>query len=157
MKHKNLVFFILIQFAFAVLAHAGQTDKVKNNLNNSIEALSTKLSKSNGLWTNGTFKPILLSENATDEQIIKQFVKNIVDEEHKLTKHKILKSQQINISSQEYRAVLLDTNLGRKIIFMKFYSPKSWWTKIFDADDVVSEAKPNAGKTTGQSAKEEPQ
>ncbi len=157
MKHKNLAFFILIQFAFAVLVQAGQTDKVKNNLNNPIESLAKKLSESHGLWTNGTFKPIVLVENVTDEQIIKQFVKNVVDEEHKLTKHKILKSQQINISSQEYRAVLLDTNLGRKIILMKFYSPKSWWTKIFDADDVGSESKPSASKTTGQSAKEEPQ
>src|SRR5579863_10212512 len=91
--------------------------------------------------------PIRLSEAATPEELISALIKRGVGESGHcdFDTFKILETRVTNMPAEmqgkqpmeNYLAVLLDTNLGRKIVLLQPVRPKGiwagWWFKIYDA------------------------
>lgn len=102
-----------------------------------IDQLVVRLS-SNGMWQNGLFKPIDLPSSASPEEVIAQVdQKTGLYQNGKITSYQIVEIRQIQIHSsirnQNYTAVILDTNLGRKITLLQYQgSTAGWWSRVYD-------------------------
>jgi hypothetical protein len=103
-----------------------------------VDQLVTKLSSSHGLWRNG-ISPILgLPATASNEQVVwRVFQMTGFDRGH-VTRHRILKVREVRIPGSvpdNYTAVVVDTDFGRKIVLMKYEGPAAgWWSRVYDVE-----------------------
>jgi hypothetical protein len=103
-----------------------------------IDRLMTKLSNQD--VPSYPFKPIELSETATPDQLVSALSKRSVLELGHLdfTTYKILNIRLVHdVFKKNYTAVLLDTNLGQKIVLFQALNFKGgwpgWYYRIYDA------------------------
>ncbi len=113
------------------------TPKPKVAQPDSIEALVTQLSSSHLMWKNGLFPTLDLPATASIEQILERVFQLSGFEKGHVSSHRILETRQVRIgeSSSEatYTAVLVDTDLGRKIVLLQYLSTsESWWSRVYD-------------------------
>ena len=114
----------------------------------SIDELAGKLSAS-PLWRNGTYPSLDLSATASiDEVIARVFQRNSLDE-GLVKEHRILETRVVSIRpvyhrlalvdprfmrvrsySDTHTAVLVDTDLGEKVVLLK-YEGTGWWSRVF--------------------------
>ena len=93
-----------------------------------IDSFISKLSPF-GIWENGIFIPILLSESASPQQVVTEVLSK-----YHFDKYSIVEIKDVTINSMKYSAALIDTNRGRKIMLVRYYGGSSgWWNKMFDA------------------------
>jgi hypothetical protein len=103
-----------------------------------IERLIGRLSDSYGLWRNGVFPVLGLSSIASTQKLISRVFEMTGFDRGRVTQHQILETRQVSIPGDLpdiYTAVLVDTNLGKKIVLMKFEGPAGgWWSRVYDAE-----------------------
>jgi len=118
----------------------GQTatnNTVTNLVTDPIDRLVARLS-SDGMWQNGLFKPVDLPQSASPEEVISQVDKLTgLYQGGKLTSYRIIETRQVQIISSitggKFTAVLLDTNLGKKIVLLQYQGSKTgWWSRAYD-------------------------
>jgi hypothetical protein len=101
-----------------------------------ITTLSTRLkSDTGGMWRNGGFPIIDLPGDASSQEVLAEGVKMWGFDEGRITKYKIINTREVSLevgNEPEHIAVLIDSNLGRKIFLMQYH--KIWWTRFYDAN-----------------------
>ncbi|MGA2867154.1 MAG: hypothetical protein ABSF95_21975 [Verrucomicrobiota bacterium] len=111
-----------------------------------IQRLVARLSSSHGLWQNGLFPKLDLPATASTEQVVSRvFQMSGFDKGH-VTTHRILETRQVRIPGSLpdiYTAVLVDTDLGKKIVLLKHEGPAAgWWSRVYDAETSGSVQRP---------------
>jgi hypothetical protein len=101
-----------------------------------IDQLVVKLSSLNGMWTNGGCRSIHLPKTASAEELVTQLWK--MREFPGDKSYKILQVRQVSIDgpvfSPLYTAVLVQTNVGRKIVFFEYQGEVSGgWNRFYDS------------------------
>ncbi len=103
-----------------------------------VDRLVTKLSSSHGLWRNGEFPSLGLPATASTEQLVSRLFQMTGFDRGQVTTHRILKVRKVRIPGDLpdiYTAVVIDTDLGRKIVLLKYEGPAAgWWSRVYDAD-----------------------
>jgi len=102
-----------------------------------IELLIKRLSK-NPLWQNGEFPKIELPSTATIEQVASKVFQMISFDQGRVTSYKILQIKKVQISGSlpdRYTTVLVQTNLGEKIVLLKYGGETlGWWSRVYDKE-----------------------
>ena len=101
-----------------------------------IAALVTRLSATHGLWINGMFPDLDLPATAPTQQVLEQVFKKTGFDKGNVRTFQIIETRQVQIPaagfSDAFTAVLVETDLGRKIVLLKS-SSVSWWSRVYDA------------------------
>jgi hypothetical protein len=119
-------------------AHSTATANPAAVQTDAIGTLVSRLSSSHGMWRNGISSPLGLPASAPTEQVVaRAFRMNGFDKGHVKTYH-ILEIRQVAISEtlpnpDVYKAVLVDADLGKKIVILK-YESWGWWSRAYDAE-----------------------
>ena len=106
-----------------------------------IDRLAANLTSSMGLWLNGFPNGIVfLPESTAIPKVASQILTRTNFGSEHVTHYWILESRQVNIPEgsmpENYLMVLMKTNLGEKIVVMRYSSEKKgWWHRIYDAND----------------------
>ena len=125
------VLLLLVGILFAFASHAKDF--------NPIDQLVTKLSAELGEWKNGSVMSVHLPSSAKPKEVIsKLYQSRDMRYGNIITNFQIIEIRPVHISpnfgNTNYMAVLMDTNLGRKITLLQYEdSVSSWWNKTFDA------------------------
>jgi hypothetical protein len=98
----------------------------------SIDALLARLSSSHGLWQNGPFPRLDVPETASAEQVVRSVFEKISFDRGRVTAHRVLLVREVRIDSDSYTAVLVDTNLGKKIVLFGRGTTLRW-SRVYDA------------------------
>ena len=104
-----------------------------------IDQLVARLSSpSHGMWHNGLYQPVSLPATASPDEVgTKVFQKYISMHGSHVGRHEVLATRPVRIPkagpSDAYTAVLVETNLGRKIVLLQHESPGlGWWNRVYD-------------------------
>ena len=122
---------VLILLAIAASGMAGST-------NGPIEVLVTRLAGDH-FWQNGKFPAIDLPETATPDEVLSHLFKMTTFDKGRASSFKILEAKSVTIRGSlpdTYTAVLVNTDLGPKIVLLKYIEAKLWWTKVYDAETL---------------------
>jgi len=90
-----------------------------------------------GLWTNGASPKIDLPPSATSEEVLAAMFSRVGFDKGHVKTHRVLQEREVPIGKdpKPYRAVLVETDLGRKVVLLRYESPATgWWTRAYDAD-----------------------
>jgi hypothetical protein len=102
-----------------------------------IDRLVTQLSGAQGEWRNGLYPALQLDAKATTEEVLKLLFESISFETGRVTSHQILEERAVKIpgtSSESYKAVLVDTDQGKKIVLLQWErANRVWWSRVYDA------------------------
>ncbi len=106
-----------------------------------IDQLVSRLSSpSHSMWHNGTYQPMRLPAAASTDEVVRQVFQQTLIGLHgsHVGRHQILETRQVRIPtagpSDAYTAVLVETDLGRKIVLLQYESPGlGWWSRVYDA------------------------
>lgn len=102
-----------------------------------IDRLVAGFSASHGLWENGVFPVLGLSETVLPEQVIQRTFAMTGFEKGHVTSYKILKIRQVHIPGglpDVYTAAIVRTDFGEKIVLFKYAGPTvGWWSRVYDA------------------------
>ena len=95
------------------------------------------LSSSHGLWVNGVYPTLDLPATASTEQVVARVFQMTGFDKGHVSSHRILETRQVRIGDRfpdaTYTAVLVDTDLGRKIVLRQHSSPSGgWWSRVYD-------------------------
>ena len=119
-------------------AHQSQT-----TVSDPIDRLVAKLS-TDDMWLNGYFSPIDLPRTASTKEIVSQVLhpKGRPTWLPAVTSYHIVSARQVHISSaigdKNFKAVLLDTDLGKKIVLLQYQSQiMRWWHRTYDAGSLT--------------------
>jgi hypothetical protein len=99
-----------------------------------IDQLVSHLS-SDGAWMNGFFPKIDLPPTASAEQVVMIVLEKDELNIGRVTGHKILEVRPVHFRGLTivYTAALVQTNVGKKIVFFAFQGPKvGWWSRVYD-------------------------
>ena len=100
-----------------------------------IDALVARLSEQ-PLWTNGLSPEVELDATDPIEEVLKQVFAAISFDQGRVTSHRVMETRRVSIGAEAapYTAVLLETNLGRKIALLRHEGAAvGWWSRVFDA------------------------
>jgi hypothetical protein len=96
-------------------------------------------SASHGMWHNGLYSPVKLPASASTEEVLRQvFQQTLVGlQGAHVGRHQVLETRQVRIPtagpSDAYTAVLVETDLGRKVVLLQYESPGlGWWSRVYD-------------------------
>ncbi|MDF7809676.1 hypothetical protein P4E94_19715 [Pontiellaceae bacterium B12219] len=106
-----------------------------------IDDLVTKLNSDKfGLWVNG-ISPILdLPQTAPTNSIIKKATQMVGFDKGRIESYKVIEIRKVELKAKpKCSAVLIQTNLGEKILLFNFEG-NDWWTRFYD---TPQKAKPN--------------
>ena len=120
--------------------------KPQAKLSDPVDQLVAKLS-SDELWMNGYFNAIDLPPSASAESVLTEFYQYRGQKEHVthlfpklfVATYQIIEIRQVQIGStlgdKNFIAVLVDTNLGKKIVLLQYENQNSkWWSRSSDAN-----------------------
>jgi hypothetical protein len=102
-----------------------------------IAALVARLTATNGTWVNGVIPIIEVPLTASTQQVLERVFKRTGFDKGNVWTFQIIETRQVQIpapgfSSDAFTAVLVETNLGRKIVL--FSSSSSFrWSRVYDA------------------------
>lgn len=101
-----------------------------------IDALVAKLSKTQGMWLNGISPVIEMPEGAPIEDLVAEFFQKVNYDGGPIGSQRIAEIRRVTIppglSSDEFIAVLVNTNLGRKILLLQYSKSGGWWSRVYD-------------------------
>ena len=113
------------------------TPKPQRAQPDSIETLVARLSSSHGLWVNGLYPTLDLPATASTEQVVARVFQMTGFDKGHVSSHRILETRLVRIGDSfpdaTYTAVLVETDLGRKIVLLQHSSPSGgWWSRVYD-------------------------
>lgn len=101
-----------------------------------IDKLVAELSQK-PLWSNGAFPIVPLGENTAPAEVFRKSFESTYLAEGRIEKFKILEIRKVRIGKstrENYRAALVKTEFGRKIVLFRYEGAGTgWWTRVFDA------------------------
>jgi type IV pilus biogenesis protein CpaD/CtpE len=101
-----------------------------------VDQLVNDFSSSHGLWEKGLFPIIKLPATAPIGEVVSEVL------ERQVASYKILRVRQVHIRGSLpdlYTAVIVQTNVGEKIILLKYAGESvGWWSRIYDAKKSAS-------------------
>jgi hypothetical protein len=102
-----------------------------------IDWLVSNLSATHGTWVNGVSIGISLPKTASTSEVIARVFEMPTFGAEKVTSYKILKIRQVRIPgsppSDLYTAVLVQTNLGEKIVLLQYTGHiLGWFQRVYD-------------------------
>lgn len=119
-------------------AHSTATPKPAAVQADAIETLVSRLSSSHGLWENGLFPKLDLPASASTEQVVARVFQMTGFDKGRVENYHILEIRRVRIpwaGLDSYTAVLVDTELGKKIVLLKHEGPAvGWWSRVYDAE-----------------------
>jgi hypothetical protein len=89
-----------------------------------------------GLWTNGTSPKIDLPATASTEEVLTAMFGRVGFDKGHVKTHRVAEEREVHVGKDPtaYRAVLVETDLGRKVVLLRYESPATgWWTRAYDA------------------------
>jgi len=97
-----------------------------------VDALVTRLTAS-PLWINGTFPAVKLPQAASPSAVLGEMFTKISFEPGPVKTHTIVSTREVRIGAEPkpYTAVVVDTNLGRKIVLLQHQGDSGWWSRVF--------------------------
>jgi hypothetical protein len=105
-----------------------------------IDALVASLAKTGGMWLNGISPVLELPEDAPFEDLVAEFFQKVSYEGGPIGSIAIEEIRPVSIppgfDSDRYTAVLVHTNLGRKILLLQFQKSDRWWCRVYDAQGL---------------------
>jgi hypothetical protein len=104
-----------------------------------IDRLVASLSATHGLWLNGTCAILNLPAGASAEAAVARVFELTGFDNGQVTSHRVLEVRHVEIPggpAGDYTAVLVDTNLGRKIVVLDRGKPGGeWgWNRVYDVE-----------------------
>jgi hypothetical protein len=79
-----------------------------------------------------------LPEEASNVQLVSRILALSSFDAGRVSRHRIVETRQIRVPGELgdlCTAILVDTNLGRKIVILRFSGPAvGWWSRVYDAD-----------------------
>lgn len=101
-----------------------------------IDVLAASLARTGGMWLNGISPVMELPEDAPFEDLVAEFFQKVSYEEGPIGSNKIEEIRPVTIppgfNSDQYTAVLVHTNLGRKILLLQYQKNSGWWCRVYD-------------------------
>jgi hypothetical protein len=103
-----------------------------------IDALISGLNDSHGLWRNGSYPTIHLPSSASMDAVVEEAFGKVGFKEGRVEHYTVVSARSVYLDghqNQEYYALLIDTNLGRKVLLMRYEGDATgWWTRFYDAE-----------------------
>lgn len=103
-----------------------------------VDRLVGKLAESHGLWQNGASPKLDLASTATLDQVVSEVFKLVSFDSGNVTSFAIRHTREVQIPDSlpgKYTAILVDTNLGGKIVLVSRDTPSlGWWTRVYEAE-----------------------
>jgi len=99
-----------------------------------IDGLSRYINESRGLWINGLYPTIDLPVTATTSDVLDEAIKKTGFAEGHIKKYRIITTRKLILydgNTHEYTAVMIDSDLGDKIILMR-HNGGGWWTRFYN-------------------------
>ncbi|MGE0491607.1 MAG: hypothetical protein AB7S38_20515 [Vulcanimicrobiota bacterium] len=96
-----------------------------------IDQLVTRLSQTHGLWINGPFPALSLGSEATCQQVLDEMFTRISFDPGRVERFQVDEQRNVTIDGLDYVAVKLTTNLGQKIVLLRYESGSGWWTRVY--------------------------
>jgi hypothetical protein len=87
-----------------------------------IDGLSRYINESRGLWINGLYPKIDLPVTATTSDVLDEAIKKTGFDKGHIKKYRIITTRKLILydgNTHEYTAVMIDSDLGDKIILMR--------------------------------------
>ena len=89
------------------------------------------------MWINGFTPTIDLPATASINQVLEQMFKVIGFDDGRVISYQIVETRPVRIhdgiQDSSFTAVLVETNLGRKVVLLKpERSPLGWWSRTYD-------------------------
>jgi hypothetical protein len=105
-----------------------------------IDSFVAALSADGWMWENG-IDATRATQATTPEEVISETLRMAKFEAGLITSYQILKKREVHIPDT-YTAALVDTNLGRMIVLMRYTKgndsvPGHWWRRIYDANPPI--------------------
>jgi len=107
-----------------------------------VDRLVADLSATHGLWINGAVPIIQLPEIASTEQVLERVFEMTGFERGRVKTYKVSKIRQVQIPvrsplSVSYMAALVRTDLGEKIVLLRYGGDFRWWSRVYDANQTL--------------------
>jgi len=97
-----------------------------------IGALVTRLKATRGMWVNGYYTPIELPATTPIPQVLAAVLETIHYDERRATTYHIVEIREVQVEFQQrYVAVLVETDLGNKIVLLR-HTESGWWNRVYD-------------------------
>lgn len=101
-----------------------------------VDRLVTKLMPRLPTWKNGSFPRLDLPATATREQVVSLVFERISFDRGSVSTHHIIWTKEIELGGDGYSAVVVDTNLGRKIVLLRYEGKATgWWSRVYSEGD----------------------
>lgn len=105
-----------------------------------IGALVEKLSADrDGNWQSAPHPRLDIPGITTVEDMLNRLFQQTTFDDGPVTQYSILELRGVVVAGhkpESYRAALVDTNLGRKVVLFRLEG-QDWWTRIFDAEPAA--------------------
>jgi hypothetical protein len=114
--------------AYQVTAAANATGAAVDPIDELVQKLSA-----DPLWLNGRYPDLDLAADAPTDQLIARVLERTGFEDGYVKTHRILETRVVRIKGEiadSYLAALVDTDLGRKIVLLK-YERTGWWSRVY--------------------------
>ena len=97
-------------------------------------ALVERLNARHGLWNNGSYSPIQMGEYASVKEILERATANQEFDDGKISSYRVLETRKLELNDAPagYRAALISSNLGPKILVFKYEGEQRWWSRFYD-------------------------
>jgi hypothetical protein len=89
------------------------------------------------LWRNGMYPDLGLPATATTDQVIARLFEMTSFEKGEVKQYRILETRQVQIGSRPgmYTAAIVQTDLGSKVVLLKYESAVTrWWSRVYDSE-----------------------
>jgi hypothetical protein len=101
-----------------------------------IASLVEKISASHGRWLNGSYPILGLPATASTDEVITRMFEMTSFAEGRVKQYRILETRLVQISGSlpnTYIAVLVRTELGDKVVLLKYEGARmGWWSRFYD-------------------------
>jgi hypothetical protein len=100
-----------------------------------VAKLVARLSATQGSWVNGTYRMIELPRTAPIPEVLKIALESNGYDKRRVTTRRIIETREVRVGirpgEQSYTAVLVETDLGRKVVMLR-HLPTGWWSRVYD-------------------------
>ncbi|MCA9067447.1 MAG: DUF642 domain-containing protein, partial [Planctomycetaceae bacterium] len=100
-----------------------------------IGTLVQKLNANNDLWVEGPAPSVVLPEYVRPKDVLEQAISKIRFGDHRISSYRVLEVRDIELTrwiADGYRAVYFDSNLGTKILVIRYGDHNQWFVRFFD-------------------------
>ncbi|MBI3202845.1 MAG: hypothetical protein HYZ29_15000 [Myxococcales bacterium] len=103
------------------------------------DAISERVKQldAHGLWTNGMSPHIPLPSTASTAEVVAKVLAVVGFDKGHVKTHRVVTEREVQVGTdpKPYRAAIVESDLGKKVLFMR-YEPDSsrWWSRVYDAN-----------------------